>query len=158
MFCPDLNSSCLQLVNALTMWRCSGSCLNFTNRSSQRRSVIILAYLICFSLTTIETKSRVQCKTWRLAYSIESYESASFVRKCETWSRLLIDWGRMRSKCWEDIQLTTDTGRWFSFESSKYFKIIYNLWELNSVALIHKRIIPTEWTPLVGEVSAHFCW
>jgi hypothetical protein len=29
--------------------------------------------------------------------------------------------------------------------------------KLNSVALVHKRTIPTEWPPLVGEVSANFC-
>jgi hypothetical protein len=27
----------------------------------------------------------------------------------------------------------------------------------NSVALVHKRTIPTERPPLVGEVSANFC-
>jgi hypothetical protein len=27
----------------------------------------------------------------------------------------------------------------------------------NSVALVRERTIPTEWPPLVGEVSANFC-
>jgi hypothetical protein len=30
--------------------------------------------------------------------------------------------------------------------------------KLNSVALVRKRTIPTELPPLVGEVSANFCW
>jgi hypothetical protein len=44
-----------------------------------------------------------------------------------------------------------------------YLKILRHVFEiynpkLNSVALVRKRTIPTEWSPLVGEVSANFCW
>jgi hypothetical protein len=43
----------------------------------------------------------------------------------------------------------------------KFYEMESNILELltklNSVALVRKRIIPTEGPPLVGEVSANFC-
>jgi hypothetical protein len=74
---------------------------------------------------------------------------------------------------WHVVSVTDLYGRIFGFlDRSRYFfsqvapKLYSQGWVVpvqdplltNSVALVRERTIPTERPPLVGEVSANFCW
>jgi hypothetical protein len=70
------------------------------------------------------------------------FECMYYISNCEQQTNKLEGWA----------------GGWKSLTVNKIepHEILHRKSKINSAALVHKRNIPTEWPPLVGEVSANF--